>query len=88
MEETESNIKKSIKPKQAKKPKTIKERREPLKRTKHPESWKVNIKKNARLRGEEYVGVGGNCNKCLSKEFFPLGKRKFKESKYNNTRNL
>ncbi|XP_076162898.1 uncharacterized protein LOC143144416 [Ptiloglossa arizonensis] len=59
LEETESNIKKSIKPKQAKKPKTIKERREPLKRTKHPESWKVNIKKNARLRGEEYVGVGG-----------------------------
>lgn len=53
-------MKKSAKPKQSKKPKSIKESREPLKRTKHPELWKVNLKKNARLRGEEYVGVGGN----------------------------
>ncbi|XP_076618233.1 uncharacterized protein LOC143340318 isoform X2 [Colletes latitarsis] len=56
LEEEESNAKKSMKLKQGKKLKTIKE---PLKRTKHPELWKVNVKKNARLRGEEYVGVGG-----------------------------
>ncbi|KAI4486140.1 hypothetical protein M0802_012539 [Mischocyttarus mexicanus] len=30
-----------------------------IQRVKHPERWKVNIKKNARLRGEQYVGVGG-----------------------------
>lgn len=34
--------------------------KESMKRTKHPENWKVNVKKNARLRGEEYIGVGGN----------------------------
>lgn len=45
---------------QGKKAKSLKERRKPVKRTKHPENWKVNLKKNARLRGEEYVGVGGN----------------------------
>ncbi|XP_015109285.1 uncharacterized protein LOC107036065 [Diachasma alloeum] len=28
-------------------------------RVKNPENWKVNLKKNARLRGEEYVGGGG-----------------------------
>lgn len=59
LQQEESNVKKSVKAKQSKKPKSIKERREPLKRTKHPELWKVNLKKNARLRGEEYVGVGG-----------------------------
>ncbi|XP_012286080.1 uncharacterized protein LOC105702803 [Orussus abietinus] len=41
------------------KTKSGKEAKDIVKRTKHPEKWKVNIKKNARLRGEEYVGVGG-----------------------------
>ncbi|CAK9831797.1 hypothetical protein ANTRET_LOCUS8733 [Anthophora retusa] len=59
LEETQSNEKKSVRTKQLKKEKILKEHREPLKRTKHPELWKVNIKKNARLRGEEYIGVGG-----------------------------
>lgn len=36
-----------------------------MKRTKHPETWKVNVKKNARLRGEEYVGVGGKMEYSL-----------------------
>ncbi|XP_014475107.1 PREDICTED: uncharacterized protein LOC106744677 [Dinoponera quadriceps] len=42
-----------------KKVKLSKEHKEPIKRSKHPENWKVNVKKNARLRGEEYIGVGG-----------------------------
>lgn len=29
-------------------------------RVKQPENWKVNVKKIARLRGEEYIGKGGN----------------------------
>lgn len=49
-----------MKSKQLKKLKTMKVCREPLKRTKNPEMWKVNVKKNARLRGEEYIGVGGS----------------------------
>lgn len=44
-----------------KKSKLLKEYKEVVKRMKHPENWKVNVKKNARLRGEEYIGVGGNC---------------------------
>lgn len=28
-------------------------------RVKNPDNWKVNVKKNARLRGETYVGGGG-----------------------------
>ncbi|XP_054002221.1 uncharacterized protein LOC128888992 isoform X1 [Hylaeus anthracinus] len=59
LEQAGSHGTKSIIPKQPKKPKTIRQHREPLKRTKHPELWKVNVKKNARLRGEEYIGVGG-----------------------------
>nr|XP_003704092.1 PREDICTED: uncharacterized protein LOC100877808 [Megachile rotundata] len=59
LKEVEINGKKSIKSKQLKKSKTKKDSWEPLKRTKNPEQWKVNIKKNARLRGEEYIGVGG-----------------------------
>ncbi|XP_053994291.1 uncharacterized protein LOC128884729 isoform X3 [Hylaeus volcanicus] len=58
LEQAGSHGTKSIIPKQPKKPKTIRQHREPLKRTKHPELWKVNVKKNARLRGEEYIGVG------------------------------
>ncbi|XP_024870801.1 uncharacterized protein LOC112453961 [Temnothorax curvispinosus] len=46
---TESSIK--LKP--------SKEHEESMKRTKQPENWKVNMKKNARLKGEEYIGVGG-----------------------------
>lgn len=46
--------------KQGKRTKLLKEHKEPIKRAKHPENWKVNVKKNARLRGEEYIGVGGN----------------------------
>lgn len=30
-----------------------------VKRTRKPANWKVNVKKNARLKGEEYIGVGG-----------------------------
>ncbi|KAG7202158.1 hypothetical protein KM043_015840 [Ampulex compressa] len=58
-QESESVAKNPIKSKQSRKPRLMEERRSPVKRTKHPEQWKVNIKKNARLRGEEYVGVGG-----------------------------
>ncbi|KAL0127565.1 hypothetical protein PUN28_003086 [Cardiocondyla obscurior] len=39
--------------------KTLEEHKESVKRIKQPENWKVNIKKNARLKGEEYIGVGG-----------------------------
>lgn len=28
-------------------------------RIKQPENWKVNVKKTARLKGEEYIGKGG-----------------------------
>lgn len=28
-------------------------------RHRNPENWKVNIQKNARLRGLEYIGIGG-----------------------------
>ncbi|XP_076548305.1 uncharacterized protein LOC143306069 isoform X2 [Osmia lignaria lignaria] len=59
LEEVELNSTKAMKSKQLKKSKTMKVCREPLKRTKNPEMWKVNVKKNARLRGEEYIGVGG-----------------------------
>ncbi|XP_076753715.1 uncharacterized protein LOC143425099 [Xylocopa sonorina] len=44
--------------KQLKRSKIVNDK-ESLRRTKHPELWKVNIKKTARLRGEEYIGVGG-----------------------------
>lgn len=53
------STKKLIRCKQ-KKIRSLKEHKEFIKRTKHPENWKVNMKKNARLRGEEYIGVGGN----------------------------
>ncbi|EFN87749.1 uncharacterized protein LOC105192506 [Harpegnathos saltator] len=52
------SMKKLIKCKQ-KKARSLKESKESIKRAKHPENWKVNVKKNARLRGEEYIGVGG-----------------------------
>ncbi|XP_012269171.1 uncharacterized protein LOC105693669 isoform X1 [Athalia rosae] len=55
----EVTTKKPSKPRVPKKTRPIKETKEIIKRTKHPEKWKVNVKKNARLRGEEYVGVGG-----------------------------
>ncbi|XP_015590004.1 uncharacterized protein LOC107265247 isoform X2 [Cephus cinctus] len=55
----EPTPKKAPKSKGLRKIKPIKESKEAVKRTKHPERWKVNIKKNARLRGEEYIGVGG-----------------------------
>lgn len=32
---------------------------ESMRRIKQFEKWKVNMKKNARLKGEEYTGVGG-----------------------------
>lgn len=53
------STKKLIKYKE-KKVKSLKEPKEFVKRTKHPENWKVNVRKNARLRGEEYIGIGGN----------------------------
>ena len=56
----EVDLKKGTKVKVAKKFKTTKETKDAIKRSKHPEKWKVNVKKNARLRGEEYIGVGGN----------------------------
>lgn len=52
-----------IKCEQTKKRQLLKERKEFLKRTKYPETWKVNVKKNARLKGEEYIGVGGTYKK-------------------------
>ncbi|XP_046740862.1 uncharacterized protein LOC124408166 isoform X1 [Diprion similis] len=58
-EEQETTSKKLPKTRGSKKTKPIKETKEIVKRTKHPEKWKVNVKKNARLRGEEYIGVGG-----------------------------
>lgn len=49
----------TTKPKPAKRAKTDDDHHEPVNRSKQPEKWKVNVKKNARLRGEAYVGVGG-----------------------------
>ncbi|XP_071554876.1 uncharacterized protein [Temnothorax nylanderi] len=49
----------SIKLKREKDAEPSKEHEESMKRTKQPENWKVNMKKNARLKGEEYIGVGG-----------------------------
>ncbi|EGI67083.1 PREDICTED: uncharacterized protein LOC105144465 isoform X1 [Acromyrmex echinatior] len=49
----------SVKFKQRKNTKPLKEHKESMKRIKQPENWKVNLKKNARLKGEEYIGVGG-----------------------------
>lgn len=49
------------KPMKSKELKTEKRNKNNIQRAKHPERWKVNIKKNARLRGEQYIGVGGNC---------------------------
>lgn len=57
----EDSEKSLIKFKQGRKAKSLKEHKESIKRTKHPENWKVNVKKNARLKGEEYIGVGGKC---------------------------
>lgn len=37
-----------------------KEEKKTSQRRKNPESWKVNIAKNARLQGLEYIGMGGN----------------------------
>lgn len=59
-----------------KKVKLAKEHKEPIKRTKHPENWKVNIKKNARLRGEEYIGVGGNYSMDVNKHSAPCNQNK------------
>lgn len=56
---SEDSDKSLIQFKQEKKAKSLKEHKESIKRTKHPESWKVNINKNARLKGEQYTGVGG-----------------------------
>lgn len=55
----EEILKKGVKIKGAKKIKSTKQAKDAIKRSKHPEKWKVNVKKNARLRGEEYIGVGG-----------------------------
>lgn len=55
----EAVTKKPVKQRGPKKTKPVKEQKEMVKRSKHPEKWKVNVKKNARLRGEEYIGVGG-----------------------------
>lgn len=52
-------LKKETKIKGSKRVKSTKEAKDAIKRSKHPEKWKVNVKKNARLRGEEYIGVGG-----------------------------
>lgn len=60
----EAPSRKPAKSKGPKKTKPIKESKESIKRTKHPEKWKVNVKKNARLRGEEYIGVGGESIIC------------------------
>ena len=49
----------SVKFKKRKNKKLLKEHKESMKRIKQPENWKVNLKKNARLKGEEYIGVGG-----------------------------
>jgi len=51
--------KKPVKTGTVRKARSAKEHKDSMKRSKHPENWKVNVKKNARLRGEEYVGVGG-----------------------------
>ncbi|KAF7411835.1 hypothetical protein HZH68_000795 [Vespula germanica] len=56
VQEIELSNKKPIKSKELK---TEKRNKDSVQRAKHPERWKVNIKKNARLRGEQYVGVGG-----------------------------
>ncbi|XP_035731429.1 uncharacterized protein LOC118445735 [Vespa mandarinia] len=56
VQELELNNKKPMKSKESK---TEKRNKNSIQRAKHPERWKVNIKKNARLRGEQYVGVGG-----------------------------
>ncbi|XP_011644507.1 uncharacterized protein LOC105431777 isoform X1 [Pogonomyrmex barbatus] len=55
----EDDAKNLIKLKQNNDVKSSKELKEIVKRTKQPENWKVNVKKNARLKGEEYIGVGG-----------------------------
>ncbi|XP_011689462.1 PREDICTED: uncharacterized protein LOC105450993 [Wasmannia auropunctata] len=55
----EDSTESSIKPKQRKDVKSLKEHKESIKRLKQPENWKVNMKKSARLKGEEYIGVGG-----------------------------
>ena len=52
-------VESSVKFKQRKNTKPLKEQKESMKRIKQPENWKVNLKKNARLKGEEYIGVGG-----------------------------
>lgn len=52
-------VENSIKLKQEKNTKPLKDHKESMKRIKQPENWKVNLKKNARLKGEEYIGVGG-----------------------------
>ncbi|KAK2582084.1 hypothetical protein KPH14_002787 [Odynerus spinipes] len=54
-QKTECNNKKPLKSKGLKLESGVKD----VQRSKHPERWKVNIKKNARLKGEQYVGVGG-----------------------------
>lgn len=51
----------SIKLKQRRDTKPLKGHKESMRRIKQPENWKVNMKKNARLKGEEYIGVGGKC---------------------------
>ncbi|XP_011159512.1 uncharacterized protein LOC105195690 [Solenopsis invicta] len=55
----EDSLENSIKLKQEKNAISLKEQKESIKRIKQPENWKVNMKKNARLKGEEYIGVGG-----------------------------
>ena len=60
LQSTDEFMKKGIKSKVSKKVKSTKETKDSIKRAKHPEKWKVNIKKSARLKGEEYIGVGGN----------------------------
>ncbi|XP_071875470.1 uncharacterized protein [Bombus fervidus] len=57
LRQTQLGVEEYVLSKQVKESKTVKEYR---KRTKHPELWKMNIKKNARLRSEEYIGAGGN----------------------------
>jgi hypothetical protein len=44
---------------------SLKEQKESIKRIKQPENWKVNMKKNARLKGEEYIGVGGKWTETI-----------------------
>lgn len=40
-------------------------------RHRNPQNWKVNIQKNARLRGLEYIGIGGKKFRIAKTQLFP-----------------